>query len=134
MDVVEHLRNTFGSQNTNPRTWALDDRLGGLVRHVTFAAFGASGTAYNVHLNQFYERYKIPAWDFLHSQDFSSRLHLPFFRAARGHRYVLPDSAVRPFDGDYGDGRHDMLGYMKSMEWLRDNPQRLSSMYQYGRA
>lgn len=67
----------------------------------------------------------------------SSRLLVPFalafFRAARGHQYVLPDSAVRPFDGDYGDGRHDMLGYMKSMEWLRDNPQGLSSMYQYGR-
>lgn len=132
MDIVEHIR-TFGSQSTTPRPWALDDQLGSLIRHVTFAEFGASGKEYNLHLNQFYERYSIPAWDFVHPHDFTSRLHLPFLRAPRGHRYVLPDVAVRQFEKEYAAGRHDMPGYLRSLEWLRDNPRKLRSMYQYGR-
>lgn len=133
MDIVEHLRNTFGSQSTEARPWATDDRLGTLFRHVTFAEFGASGKEYNLYLNAFYERYAIPAWDFVHPHDFTSRLHLPFLRAPRGHRYVLPDAAVKPFEKEYAAGRHDMPGYMKSMQWLRENPRKLRSMYQYGR-
>jgi hypothetical protein len=132
MDIVEHLRTTFGSRSPNPRAWAQDTNLGTLLRHITFAEFAASGTAYNAHLNEFYERYAIPAWDFVHPHDFTSRLHLPFLRAPRGHRYVLPDAAVRGFEKEYASGRHDMPGYMKSVEWLRENPRKMRSMYQYG--
>lgn len=131
MDIVELLRESFGTASSNGRIWALDDQLGNLIRHVTFAEYGATGTAYNRHLDKFYEQYRIPAWDFVHPYDISSRLHLPFFRAARGHRYILPEPAVTPFEEEYGDGKHNMSGYMKSMEWLRDNPRKLESIYQW---
>jgi hypothetical protein len=131
MDIVEALRENYGSRNRTPRAWAQDDQLGKLIRHITFTEFGASGEDFNMHLNEFYERYHIPAWDFVHPHDFTSGIHMPFFRSPHGHRYVLPKQAVEPFEKDYGDQRHEMGGYVKSMEWLRDHPRKLESMYQY---
>lgn len=132
IDIVEHLRTTFGTASPSPRPWALDGRLGSLVRHITFAEFAASGKDYNLFLNEFYQRYGIPAWDFVHPHDFTTRLHLPFFRAWRGHRYVLPSLSVVPYDKQYAAGRHDVPGYLMSVEWLKDNPRELVSLYEYG--
>jgi hypothetical protein len=131
MDIVEHTRQEYGSENSNPRRWAQDDQLGSLIRHISFAEYGASGGDYNQHLNEFSKRYSIPGWDFVHPHDFTSGIHLPFFRAPHGHRYVLPDEAIASFEREYGNQRHEMEGYVKSMEWLRDHPRKLESMYQY---
>lgn len=131
IDIVEHIRSSRGSSSQRPQTWALDDHLGTLIKHVTFAEFAASGQDYNKHLNAFYEHYRIPAWDFVHPHDFTTRLHLPFFRAWKGHRYVLPTEAVAPYDKEYAAGRHDMAGYRLSMDWMRKNPKALQSLYTY---
>ena len=131
IEIVEHLRQTFGTPSPHPRSWCIDENLTHLIRHVTFAEFAASGSDFNSHLNDFYERYQIPAWDFVHPHDFTTRLHLPFFRSWRGHRYVLPKEAIRPFEKEYAAGRHDMPGYMKSMEWMKTHPQTLRSLYAY---
>lgn len=122
---------TFGVLSAQPRPWALDDKLGALIRHITFAEFAASGHAYNMHLNDYYARYAILGIDLVHPNDFTTRLHLPFFRAWRAHRYVLPDEAVRPFEREYAAGRHDMPGYLKSVEWLKENPREMASLYDY---
>lgn len=117
MNIVERLRKTFGSESPSPRLWALDAQTDRLLRHIIFAEFGSKRNRYSHYPNQFlYERYQFPAWDFVHPKDFSSRLHLPFFRAAYGHRYLLFIPVVVPFDKDYGAGRHDMLGSLKSVE------------------
>jgi hypothetical protein len=135
IDIIEHLRLTFGTASTQPRPWAADEKLGSLIRHITFAEFAASGQAYNQHLNDnYYARYGVLAIDLVHPFDFTTRLHLPFFRAWRGHRYVLPDESVKPFEKEYAAGRHDMPGYLKSVEWLRDNPRELVSLYDYKRS
>jgi hypothetical protein len=131
MDIVEYLREEYGSRKPNPRAWALDNQLGNLVRNLTFTEFGASGADFNLHLNEFYKRYSIPAWDFVHPHDFTSNIQMPFFHSPHGCRYVLPKQAVDPFEEEYGDQRHEMRGYVKSMEWLRDHPRQLESMYQY---
>ncbi|KAJ9091284.1 hypothetical protein QFC21_007273 [Naganishia friedmannii] len=133
IDIIEHLRTSFGSLSTQPRPWALDEKLGSFIRHITFAEFAASGQAYNEHLNEYYARYAILGIDLVHPFDFTTRLHLPFFRAWRGHRYVLPSASVKPFEKEYAAGRHDMPGYLRSVEWLRDNPRELVSLYDYGR-
>lgn len=131
MNIVEHLRQEYDSKNSNSRPWAQNDRTGSLVRHISFAEYGASGEDYNQHLNEFYKRFSIPARDFVHPHVFTSGIHLPFFRPAHGHRYVLPDEAVDPFEEEYGNQKHEMSGYAKLTEWLRDHPWKLESMYQY---
>lgn len=132
IDIVEHLRRTFGDASSSPHPWCSDHNLTYTIRHITFAEFAASSSSYNAHLNAYYSKYQIPAWDFVHPHDFTSRLHLPFFRSWRGHRYVLPKASVQPFEREYAAGRHDMPGYMKSMEWIRSNPLTMRSLYTYG--
>jgi hypothetical protein len=59
--IFEHLRKTYGSLSASSQDWALDNNLGALVQHLTFAAVGAADQGFHTVLNSLYERYAIRA-------------------------------------------------------------------------
>lgn len=131
MDIVEHIRHQYGSASSSPFPWASDSSLARLIQHITFAEFAAASPSYHQHLNAFYSHYQIPAWDIVHPQDFTSRLHMPFFRGWRGYRYELPKEATRGLEKEFAAGRHDMPGYLAACKRLKDKKRVLRSQYMY---
>jgi len=118
MDMIEHIRSTYGSLTANPNIWATDEYLGSLVQHLTFSSFAAADQGYHTVLNQVYEKYQIRAWDFMNHVDRTRLFHDFGFRSWRGHRYILPDEVVRDFGADFGRFGHEILGYLKAAEWM----------------
>jgi hypothetical protein len=134
MDIVDHLRDRFGTPNDRPLEWCKDENLTNLIRHITFAEYPATVYGFNAHLNKsYYDRLGISGWDFVHPEDGTRALHLPLFRFWRGHRYELPGDSVWQFDGEYVEEKRNMVGYWKSVEWLtQQRPSReLESIYHY---
>lgn len=132
MDMVEHIRSTLGSLASNPNPWAIDESLGSLIQHLTFAAFASADQGYYTVLNQLYEKYQIRAWDFVNHKDITVHFHDFRFRSWRGYRYILPDEVVRDFEGDFGDQGHGILGYLKAAEWMIERgSDQVKSVYSY---
>ncbi|KAH9869063.1 hypothetical protein J1614_008140 [Plenodomus biglobosus] len=120
-DLLNHIRNTYGSASPSPQSWATDSNLGSLVQHLTFCAVAAADQGYYTILNELYERYQIRAWDFMNHLDWTVHAHHFAFRSWRGHRYILPDAVIGRFKGEFGPQGHGMLGYLKAAEWMAEH-------------
>ena len=118
MDMIEHIRHTYGTQSRAPQPWAKDESLGSLVQHLTFGAFAAADQGYYTELNNMYLKYQIRAWNFFSHKDTTLHAHAYCFRFWRGHRYILPDAVVKFLDADFEPQGHDILGYLKAAEWM----------------
>ncbi|KAF2034490.1 hypothetical protein EK21DRAFT_97575 [Setomelanomma holmii] len=120
-DIVEHIRNTWGSHN-----------LGSLLQHLTFAAVAAGDQGFHTVLNNLYERYQIKAWDFMSHRDWTVHTHHFAFRSWRGHRYILPEAVVQHCGAEFGPQGHFILGCLKAAEWMESNgTDQVKSAYSY---
>jgi hypothetical protein len=81
MDIIEHIRNTYGTKSTSPYDWAKDDTLGALLQHLTFAAMAAGDQGYYTILNNVYDRFGLRAWDFMNHKDVTRKAHYRAFRS-----------------------------------------------------
>ncbi|TID18540.1 hypothetical protein E2P81_ATG06455 [Venturia nashicola] len=113
-DILNHVRNTFGSGSANRESWAEDRNLSSLIQHITFAEYPAADMGYHTILNHTYGNYQIPAWDFVNHRDQTSWLHIPHFKSWRGHRYILPAAVVDPVAPTFGKQCHNIEGYAKA--------------------
>jgi hypothetical protein len=131
-DVLNHIRCTYGSSSFSPQHWAVDSNLGTLLSHLTFAAVAAGDQGFHTVLNNLYERYQIPAWDFCNHKDNTVHMHDLAFRSWRGHRYILPHAVVQCCEADFGQHGHGMRGYWKAAEWMEGNgTDQVKSAYSY---
>ncbi|KAF1968973.1 hypothetical protein BU23DRAFT_582911 [Bimuria novae-zelandiae CBS 107.79] len=132
IDIVEHIRNTWGTQSIGPQEWTKEESLGSLVQHLTVAAIGAADQGYYTTLNDFYGQYQIRAWDFMSTSDTSLHTHFNEFRAWRGYHYILPRVIAGQFDNDFGAQGHGILGYFRVAEWMAENKSdQVRSEYNY---
>jgi hypothetical protein len=131
-DILEHIRSTYGSQSSSPQDWAVDDNLGSLLQHLTFAAVAAADQGFHTVLNDLYERYAIRAWDFMNHRDWTRHMHELAFRSWRGHRYILPDAAVQHCQAEFGPQAHFISGYLEASRWMEENgTDQVKSEYSY---
>ncbi|KAH6288706.1 hypothetical protein HBI39_215510 [Parastagonospora nodorum] len=121
MDIVHHVRTTWGSESPAPCDWAKDEGFASLIQHLTFAAVAAGDQGFHTVLNNVYEHYSIRAWDFMHHNDITRHAHHPAFRSFRGYRYILPDAIVRHFGAEFGPVGHWILGYLKAAQWMTEH-------------
>ncbi|KAH7130694.1 hypothetical protein B0J11DRAFT_430374, partial [Dendryphion nanum] len=120
-EILEGIRHRWGSQSESPQLWAQDKDLGSLVQHLTFAAVSAGDQGYYTILNDLYCEYQIRAWDFLSHRDTTVHIHYLSFRSWRGYRYVLGEAVVGQFFDSFGGNGHNILGYLKAVEWMTEN-------------
>ncbi|CAI6327759.1 unnamed protein product [Periconia digitata] len=131
-EILERIRNRWGSGSDSPQPWAKDENLGSLVQHLTFAAVSAGDFGYYSALNRLYEKHHIRAWDFFNHRDITVHIHHIQFRTWRGHRYTLPEAVVRPFSNEFGGQGHNILGYLKAAEWMCEHgTDQVKSEYRY---
>jgi hypothetical protein len=57
IDILNHIRCTYGSSSSSPHDWAADYNLGALLSHLKFAAVAAGNRGFHTVLNNLYERY-----------------------------------------------------------------------------
>jgi hypothetical protein len=131
-DILEQIRNVWGSESMEPQAWAEDQCLGTLVQHLTFAAVAAGDQGYYTVLNMLYEKYGIRAWNFVNHRDWTLHSHHFRFRSWRGHQYFLPDAVVGQFFHEFTLNGHSILGYLKAAEWMVENgTEQVESAYSY---
>jgi hypothetical protein len=132
-DILHHIRGTWGSPANSPQKWARDENIGSVVQHITFAAFSSGDIGYYTDLNNLYDEYHIPAWDFFHHADWTVHFHHFAFRSWRGYRYTLPEEIVGQFYKDFEIPLcHGILGYLKTAEWMsKHGKDQVKSHYTY---
>ena len=120
-DILNHIRDTYGSASLAPQQWASDENLSNLISHFTFAAIAVGDQGYYTILNNLYDRYQIRAWDFMNHCDWTQHFHFFAFRSWRGYRYIIPDTVTRHCEGGFGPQGHWMFGCFKACDWMRLN-------------
>lgn len=118
MDMINHIRTTYGSLSQDQEPWADDASLGNIVQHLIFSSFPAADQGYLTVLNDMYSECQIRVWDFVYENDLTQHLHEVRLRSWRGHQYTFPETFhdYDEFKAEFGELVHDILGYLKAAE------------------